>query len=169
MSDGLSCLTPAIDKSVSAFLEDVNERGLNQNILLVITGDFGRTLRINKNGGRDHWGNLCTLAVTCGWARSLGVLIAQPAFLRPNQFLQATCWPRSCTLCSTSANYVFCLGRRGTLLKSSRVSIPFVNCFNTTVTSCPGLLQRSDSMKRIRGLAVLRVRTRQIVERASLN
>ncbi len=37
-----------------------------KRILLVITGEFGRTPRINKNGGRDHWGNLCTLAFVGG-------------------------------------------------------------------------------------------------------
>ncbi|MDP7015237.1 MAG: DUF1501 domain-containing protein [Pirellulaceae bacterium] len=66
MVDGLSSLTPAVDKAVSAFIEDVQARGLTDDILLVITGEFGRTPRINKNGGRDHWGNLCTLAFSGG-------------------------------------------------------------------------------------------------------
>jgi hypothetical protein len=66
MADGLASLTPAVDKAVSAFIEDVGARGLSKKILLVITGEFGRTPRINKNGGRDHWGNLCTLAFVGG-------------------------------------------------------------------------------------------------------
>ena len=66
MADGLASLTPAVDKAVSAFIEDVDRRGLSEKILLVITGEFGRTPRINKNGGRDHWGNLCTLAFVGG-------------------------------------------------------------------------------------------------------
>jgi uncharacterized protein (DUF1501 family) len=66
MQDGLASLTPAIDKAVSAFIEDVNERGLSGRILLVITGEFGRTPRINKNGGRDHWGNLCPIVFVGG-------------------------------------------------------------------------------------------------------
>ena len=66
MADGLASLTPAVDKAVSAFIEDVDQRGLSRRILLVITGEFGRTPRINKNGGRDHWGNLCTLAFVGG-------------------------------------------------------------------------------------------------------
>ncbi|MBC8354015.1 MAG: DUF1501 domain-containing protein [Planctomycetes bacterium] len=66
MADGLSSLTPAVDKAVSAFIEDVEAKGLSDKILLVITGEFGRTPRINKNGGRDHWGNLCTLAFVGG-------------------------------------------------------------------------------------------------------
>ena len=66
MTDGLASLTPAVDKAVSAFIQDVESRGLSEKILLVITGEFGRTPRINKNGGRDHWGNLCTLAFIGG-------------------------------------------------------------------------------------------------------
>ena len=69
MADGVHSLTPAVDRAVSAFVEDVHERGLGEKILLVITGEFGRTPRINKNGGRDHWGNLCTLAFVGGGLR----------------------------------------------------------------------------------------------------
>jgi len=70
MDDGLAALTPALDKATSAFIEDVEARGLSDRILLVITGEFGRTPRINKNGGRDHWGNLCTLAFSGGGLRT---------------------------------------------------------------------------------------------------
>ncbi|MDA1013126.1 MAG: DUF1501 domain-containing protein [Planctomycetota bacterium] len=66
MKDGLDSLLPAVDKAVSAFVEDLEQRGLSERVLLVITGEFGRTPRINKNGGRDHWGNLCTLAFVGG-------------------------------------------------------------------------------------------------------
>ena len=66
MNDGLPVLGAAVDKAVSAFIEDVEQRGLSDKILLVITGDFGRTPKINATGGRDHWGNLCTLAFAGG-------------------------------------------------------------------------------------------------------
>ena len=66
MADGLGSLVPAVDKAASAFIEDIRVRGLSKRVLLVITGEFGRTPRINKNGGRDHWGNLCTLAFIGG-------------------------------------------------------------------------------------------------------
>jgi hypothetical protein len=46
------------DHAVSALIEDVEQRGLSDRILLVCCGEMGRTPRINKNGGRDHWGNL---------------------------------------------------------------------------------------------------------------
>jgi uncharacterized protein (DUF1501 family) len=47
-------------------MEDLEELGMSDDVLLVITGEFGRTPRINKKGGRDHWGNLCTLAFAGG-------------------------------------------------------------------------------------------------------
>ena len=63
---GLDRRAPALDQAVSAFLEDVHERGLTEKILLVITGEFGRTPRVNRSGGRDHWAPLSTLALAGG-------------------------------------------------------------------------------------------------------
>ncbi|MDA0284186.1 MAG: DUF1501 domain-containing protein [Planctomycetota bacterium] len=57
---------PALDQGVSALIEDLHDRGMQDDVLVVVTGDFGRTPRINKNAGRDHWGNLCTLALSGG-------------------------------------------------------------------------------------------------------
>jgi len=57
---------PPLDRAISVFLEDLAQRGLSEKILLVITGEFGRTPRINGNAGRDHWGPLCTLALAGG-------------------------------------------------------------------------------------------------------
>ena len=66
VDDGMPILGTAVDKAASAFIEDLEERGLTDKVLFVITGEFGRTPRINKKGGRDHWGNLCTLAFSGG-------------------------------------------------------------------------------------------------------
>ncbi len=45
-------------------------RGLSDKILLVCCGEMGRTPRINKNGGRDHWANLAPLLSTAAaWLR----------------------------------------------------------------------------------------------------
>ena len=57
---------PAVDHAVATFLEDVKARGLSKKIMLVVTGEFGRTPKVNRNAGRDHWGPLCTLAVAGG-------------------------------------------------------------------------------------------------------
>jgi hypothetical protein len=58
--------SPQLDQAVSAFVQDCAERGVDKNILLVISGEFGRTPRINNNAGRDHWAPLSTLALSGG-------------------------------------------------------------------------------------------------------
>ena len=60
--EGMEMLGRPVDKAVSAFLEDLEQRGLLDKVLLVITGDFGRTPKVNARGGRDHWPRLGTLA-----------------------------------------------------------------------------------------------------------
>lgn len=62
-------LAPQVDHAVSAFVQDVNQRGLENDILLVITGEFGRTPRVNGGAGRDHWAPLSTLALSGGGLR----------------------------------------------------------------------------------------------------
>ncbi len=59
-------LSPSLDQAVAAFVEDIHERGLSDEIMLVVTGEFGRTPKVNKTGGRDHWAPLSTLAVAGG-------------------------------------------------------------------------------------------------------
>ncbi len=65
-----------VDHAVSAFIEDCHARGLSDKILLVVTGEMGRTPRINKNGGRDHYGNLTSLLVAGGGLK-MGQVIGQ--------------------------------------------------------------------------------------------
>jgi uncharacterized protein (DUF1501 family) len=69
MPDGMLRLGRPVDHAVSAFLEDVAQRGLSDRILLIITGEFGRTPRVKDNGGRDHWPRLTTLAFAGGSLR----------------------------------------------------------------------------------------------------
>lgn len=66
---GLDRRAPEVDRAVSAFVEDLYQRGLDEKILFVISGEFGRTPRINKRAGRDHWGQLSTLALSGGGLR----------------------------------------------------------------------------------------------------
>src|SRR5262249_35152433 len=42
--------------ALSMLVRDLAERGLLESTLVLVTGEFGRTPRINKNAGRDHWG-----------------------------------------------------------------------------------------------------------------
>lgn len=48
-------LLPAFDLGYTALLEDLEQRGLLEETLVAIIGEFGRTPKINKNAGRDHW------------------------------------------------------------------------------------------------------------------
>jgi hypothetical protein len=57
---------PQVDEAVTAFVEDCAARGIDKDVLLVISGEFGRTPRINRNAGRDHWAPLSTLALSGG-------------------------------------------------------------------------------------------------------
>jgi len=66
MGEGMSYMGPPLDHAVSAFLEDVESRGLSDKILLVVCGEMGRTPRLNAQGGRDHWGNLGPLLFAGG-------------------------------------------------------------------------------------------------------
>ncbi len=53
-------LLPYFDQSVSALLDDLHESGRLQDTLVVISGEFGRTPKVNKDAGRDHWGPVMT-------------------------------------------------------------------------------------------------------------
>jgi hypothetical protein len=75
---GMEMLGRSLDQAVSAFLEDLEQRGMSDQVLLVITGDFGRTPKVNKKGGRDHWNKLCTLALA-GGGLQMGQVIGQSA------------------------------------------------------------------------------------------
>jgi len=65
-----------LDHAVSAFIEDCEARGLGEKILLVVTGEMGRSPKINKNGGRDHWGESTPLLLYGGGLPS-GQVIGQ--------------------------------------------------------------------------------------------
>jgi hypothetical protein len=73
---GMKWLGPQVDHAVAAFLEDVRQRGLSDKVLLVVSGEMGRTPKINKNGGRDHWSNLTPLLLAGGGLK-MGQVIGQ--------------------------------------------------------------------------------------------
>jgi hypothetical protein len=60
---------PHTDQSVSALLEDLQVRGLLDETLVYWTGDFGRTPKINKDAGRDHWPQCQTVLMAGGGVR----------------------------------------------------------------------------------------------------
>jgi len=66
IKDSITKRAPQLDQAVAALVEDMGQRGLDKKILLVISGEFGRTPKVNKNAGRDHWAPLSTLALAGG-------------------------------------------------------------------------------------------------------
>ncbi len=69
MRDGMEAVGRSFDHAVAAFIDDIEERGLSDQILLVATGEMGRTPRINRRGGRDHWSRLAPLLIYGGGTR----------------------------------------------------------------------------------------------------
>src|SRR4029079_19150131 len=48
-------LLPQYDAAVAALVEDLHDRGLQDEVLVMALGEFGRTPRVNGQAGRDHW------------------------------------------------------------------------------------------------------------------
>jgi hypothetical protein len=76
---------PELDRAFATLLEDLEQRGMLDSTLVVVTGEFGRTPEINAMGGRDHWPNAFSLAmagagITGG--RVLGESDAQGMFVK---------------------------------------------------------------------------------------
>jgi hypothetical protein len=69
---------PEVDRAVSALVEDLDQRGMLENVLLVISGEFGRTPKINGSSGRDHWAPLSTLAFAGGGLK-MGQVVGESA------------------------------------------------------------------------------------------
>ncbi|MFN6105398.1 MAG: DUF1501 domain-containing protein [Planctomycetaceae bacterium] len=59
-------LLPLLDQGISTLFSDLHDRGLLSKTLVIVTGEFGRTPRINANAGRDHWGPAFTIAMGGG-------------------------------------------------------------------------------------------------------
>jgi hypothetical protein len=51
----LQYMLPVLDHGLHALVTDLDERGLLDDVSIVVWGEFSRTPRVNKNGGRDHW------------------------------------------------------------------------------------------------------------------
>jgi hypothetical protein len=77
-------LLPPLDRGVSALLDDLRERGLEDEVLVVITGEFGRTPKISTlgddpNPGRDHWPDVFSCALSGAGVRGGQVIGASDA------------------------------------------------------------------------------------------
>jgi uncharacterized protein (DUF1501 family) len=72
-------LLPALDSGLATLFRDLADRGLLETTLVIVTGEFGRTPRINNNAGRDHWGPAFTVALGGGGIRGGRVIGASDA------------------------------------------------------------------------------------------
>jgi uncharacterized protein (DUF1501 family) len=64
------------DHAVSVFLDDLRDRGLEDKVLLVATGEMGRTPKLDNNGGRNHWHRSAPLLLA-GGGLPMGQVIGQ--------------------------------------------------------------------------------------------
>ncbi|MBX6315633.1 MAG: DUF1501 domain-containing protein, partial [Isosphaeraceae bacterium] len=67
-------LLPPTDAAFAALIEDLDARGLLDETLVILMGEFGRTPRFNKNAGRDHWPNCFSVVLAGGGIRGGQVL-----------------------------------------------------------------------------------------------
>jgi hypothetical protein len=73
-------LLPLTDQGVSALIEDLYQRGMLEETLVVVMGEFGRTPKINGQGGRDHWGPCASVLFAGGGMRGGNLVGASDRF-----------------------------------------------------------------------------------------
>ena len=61
---------PNLDQAVTSLLTDLKQRGMEKDVSVVVWGEFGRTPKINKNGGRDHWPQVSSALLAGGGIRT---------------------------------------------------------------------------------------------------
>ena len=54
---------PELDRAFASLIEDLNDRGMLDSTLVIVTGEFGRTPEINQQAGRDHWPNAFSMLI----------------------------------------------------------------------------------------------------------
>jgi uncharacterized protein (DUF1501 family) len=77
LAEGMRWRAPFMDQALSALIEDIHQRGLERDILVLALGEFGRTPRLSTNSGnlgRDHWPQSMS-ALASGGVRSGGQVI----------------------------------------------------------------------------------------------
>ena len=57
---------PSLDRAFTALIQDLTERSMLDETLVVVMGEFGRTPKINSQGGRDHWPNVFSVVLAGG-------------------------------------------------------------------------------------------------------
>jgi hypothetical protein len=81
--DGLANKLPDFDRGLAVLLEDMDARGLLAETLVLAFGEFGRTPKINKDAGRDHWGPAASLLFAPAPVSAAGPCSARPTSRGP--------------------------------------------------------------------------------------
>ena len=105
---------PLFDHGISALVEDIYARGLDGDVTVFVWGEFGRTPKINKDAGRDHWARVNS-ALLAGGGMKIGQVIGATDKLAPRQstdrFTSATSWRRSTTISASTRTASFATRR----------------------------------------------------------
>ena len=64
--EGLKQQLPLLDRGIAALVEDLHQRGMANDVSVVVWGEFGRSPRINQAAGRDHWPAVSCALLACG-------------------------------------------------------------------------------------------------------
>lgn len=59
-------LVPVLDQALSTLVDDLDQRGMLDSTMVIVTGEFGRTPHLNAGGGRDHWPHVWSVVVAGG-------------------------------------------------------------------------------------------------------
>src|SRR5690606_31532215 len=74
--DAMRGRLPEVDQAVATLIRDLDRRGLLENTLVVMSTEFGRTVRLNQDGGRDHWPKAFSVMMAGGGIKA-GVIHGQ--------------------------------------------------------------------------------------------
>lgn len=64
--DGILSKLPSFDQAYAALISDLDQRGLLSSTMVMVSSEFGRTPKINKNAGRDHWPKVFSMLLAGG-------------------------------------------------------------------------------------------------------
>ena len=93
-------LLPAYDQALAALVNDLHQRGLSEDVAVVVWGEFGRTPRVSDRGGRDHWPPAGFVLFAGGGLRTgqvIGATDRRANGRRPGPSAPSRSWPRSTT------------------------------------------------------------------------
>ena len=111
-------LLPRFDQGLAAFLSDLDARGLLDTTTVIALGEFGRTPRINKDAGRDHWPDCYSVVVAGGGIVNGQVIGASDAFAAYPTTEPIAPW-------DVAATVYHCLGIRPDMEIHDRFGRPF--------------------------------------------